>query len=92
MTKIAFSMWSGVRKVTKQANTATEKKVWLILKNFELIYSRVVSMGESAQLAPSGSFYVVSSAILSCKSFKIRVNFMMASLKIYKNIGLIIFF
>ena len=51
----------------------------------------LASMGESARLAPSSSFYVVSSAILSCKSFKIRVNFVMISLKSYKSIGLVTF-
>ena len=47
----------------------------------------VASIGESARLAPSSVFYVVSSAILSCKSFEIRVNLMMISLKIYKIIA-----
>ena len=32
-------------------------------------------MRESAQLAPSSSFYVVTSAILGCKSFKIGGSF-----------------
>ena len=35
---------------------------------------QLVSMGESAQLASSSSFYVVTSAILGCKSFKIGGN------------------
>ena len=48
-------------------------------------------MGESARLAPSSGFYVVSSAILSCKSFEIRVNFMMTSLKICNIIDVITF-
>ena len=34
-------------------------------------HANSVSMGESAQLAPSSSFYVVTSAILGCKTFKI---------------------
>ena len=39
------------------------------------VNEKLVSMGESAQLAPSSSFYVVTSAILGCKSFKIGGNF-----------------
>ena len=46
---------------------------------------KVVSMGESAQLAPSSSFYVVTSAILGCKSFKIGGNFWIILLKSYKS-------
>ena len=45
----------------------------------------VVSMGESAQLAPSSSFYVVASAILGCKSFKISGNFWIILLISYKS-------
>ena len=48
-------------------------------------------MEETARLAPSSGFYVVSSAILSYKSFEIRVNFMMISLKIYRIIDMITF-
>ena len=60
------------------------KCVFLHLKRFQLcpfdrIFPKrlfsVVSMGESAQLAPSSGFYVGSSAILSCKSFKIGGDF-----------------
>ena len=43
------------------------------------------SMGESARLAPSSSFYVVISAILGCKSFKIGDNFCIILLKSYKS-------
>ena len=49
-------------------------------------------MGESAQLAPSSGFYVVSNAILSCKSFKTRVNFSIILLKSCKSMGLTSFF
>ena len=42
-------------------------------------------MGESARLAPSSSFYVVTSAILGCKSFKIGGNFWIILLKSYKS-------
>lgn len=45
----------------------------------------LVSMGESARLAPSSSFYVVTSAILGCKSFKIGGNFWILLLKSYKS-------
>ena len=38
-------------------------------------------MGESARLAPSCSFYVVTSAILAYKSFKIGDNFWIILLK-----------
>ena len=39
--------------------------------NIRFLYNRLASMGESARLAPSSDFYMVFSAILSCKSFKI---------------------
>ena len=42
-------------------------------------------MGESAQLAPSSGCYVVSSTNLSCKSFKIRVNFWIEVLRSYRH-------
>ena len=42
-------------------------------------------MGESARLAPSSGCYVVSSTNLSCKSFKIRVNFWIEVLKSYRH-------
>ena len=45
----------------------------------------VVSMGESARLAPSSSFYVVTSAFLGCKSFKIGDNFWIILLKSCKS-------
>ena len=51
----------------------------------------LVSMGESARLAPSSSFYVVTSAILGCKSFKIGGNFLIVLLKSYKSMELISF-
>ena len=44
----------------------------------------LVSMGESARLAPSSSFYVVNSAILGCKRFEIGGNFWIMLLKSYK--------
>ena len=50
-----------------------------------------MSMGESARLAPSSSFYVVTSAILGCKSFKIGDNFWILLLKNYKSMDLISF-
>ena len=56
-----------------------------------LAWVQLVSMGESARLAPSSGFNLVSGEILSSKSFKIRVNFMMISLKIYKIIDMITF-
>ena len=43
----------------------------------------LVSMGESARLAPSSSFYVVTSTILGCKSFKIGGKFWMILIKSY---------
>ena len=46
-----------------------------------ILYATLVS----AQLAPSSSFYVVTSAILSCKSFKIGCNFWIILLKSYKS-------
>ena len=49
------------------------------------VKSKVVSMGESARLAPSSSFYVVTSAILGCKSFKIGGNFWIILLKSCKS-------
>ena len=52
----------------------------------------LVFMGESAQLAPSSSFYVVSSAMLTYKSFKIRINLLMILIKIYKGTNLTSFF
>ena len=45
----------------------------------------LVSMEESARLAPSCSFYVVTSAILGCKSFKIGDSFWIELLKNYKS-------
>ena len=42
-------------------------------------------MGESARLAPSCSFYVVTSAILGCKSFKNVGNLWIILLKSYKS-------
>ena len=45
----------------------------------------LVSMGESARLAPSSSFYVVVSAILGCKSFKIGGTFWIILLKSCKS-------
>ena len=42
---------------------------------------KVVSMEESAQLVPSSSFYVVTNAILGCKSFKVGGNFWIILLK-----------
>ena len=47
-------------------------------------FTKVVFIGESAQLAPSSSFYVATSAILCCKSFKIGDNFWMILHKSYK--------
>ena len=49
-------------------------------------------MGESARLAPSSSFYVVTSAILGCKSFKIGGNFWIILLKSCKSKDLTSFF
>ena len=49
------------------------------------MYNVLVFMGESAQLAPSSSFYVVTSAILGCKSFKIGGNFWIILLKSCKS-------
>ena len=70
-------------------------KIWVPISqllvvghNFLLILDNiidVVSMGESARLAPSSSFYVVTSAILGCKSFKIGGNFWIILLKSYKS-------
>ena len=48
----------------------------------------LVNVGESAQLAPSSGFYMVSNAILGCRNFKVKVNFMMISLKSYKSVDL----
>ena len=53
--------------------TAVIGKLWLVF------------IGESAQLAPSSSFYVVTSAILGCKSFKIGGNFWIILLKSCKS-------
>ena len=50
-----------------------------------ILYATLVSMGESAQLAPSSSSYVVTSAILGWKSFEIGCNFQTISLKSYKS-------
>ena len=50
-----------------------------------ILYATLVSMGESAQLAPSSSFYLVTSAILGCKSFKIGGNFWIILLKSCKS-------
>ena len=47
--------------------------------------SELASIGESAQLVPSRGCYVVSSRSLSCKSFKIRVNFWIEVLKSYRH-------
>ena len=55
-----------------------------------LAWVQLVSMGESARLSPYSSFYVVSNAILSCKSFKTRVNFIL--IKSCKSMGLTSFF
>ena len=52
----------------------------------------VVSMEESVKEALSTCFYVFFYAILRCKSFKIRVNFHIESLKIYGNMVLTSFF
>ena len=52
---------------------------------------RVVSMGESARLAPSSSFYVVTSVFLGCKNFKIGDNFWIVFIKSYKSMDLINF-
>ena len=57
-----------------------------------ILYATLVSMGESARLAPSRSFYVVTSAILGCKSFKIEGNFWIILLKSYKSEDLTGFF
>ena len=46
---------------------------------------KLASMGESAQLSPSSSFYVVTRAILGCKIFKIGGNFWIILLKSYKS-------
>ena len=51
-----------------------------------------MSMGESAQLAPSSSFYVVTSAILGCKSFKIGEDLEIILLKSYKTKDVTSFF
>ena len=45
----------------------------------------LVSMGESAQSTPSSSFYVVTTAIMGCKSFKIGSNFWIILLKSCKS-------
>ena len=45
----------------------------------------LVSMGEPAQLTPSSSFYVVTTAIMGCKSFKIGSNFWIILPKSYKS-------
>ena len=55
---------------------------WILSKR---VWSYVVSMGESARLVPSSSFYVVTSAILGSKSFKIGGNFWIILLKSYKS-------
>ena len=47
--------------------------------------TKASSMGESARYAPSSSFYVVTSAILGCKSFKIGGNFWIILLKSCKS-------
>ena len=52
---------------------------------FAFTWNSVVPIGESAQLAPSSSFYVVTSAILGCKSFKIGGNFWIILLKSCKS-------
>ena len=49
-------------------------------------------MGKSAQLVPSSGFFMVSNAILSCKSFKSGVIFLIILLKSYKSLGLTSFF
>ena len=50
-----------------------------------ILYATLVSMGESARLAPSSSFYVVTSGILGCKSFKIGGKFWIMLLKSHKS-------
>ena len=45
----------------------------------------LVFMGESAQLAPSNCFYVVTSAIMGCKSFKVGGSFWIVFLKKYRS-------
>ena len=47
--------------------------------------AELVSMGESARLAPSSTFYMVTSAILGCKIFKTGGNFWIILLKSCKS-------
>ena len=68
----------------KSLNTILGPKHISILSDFNT-WCYVVSMGESAQLAPSSGCYVVSSTNLSCKSFKIRVNFWIEVLRSYRH-------
>ena len=50
-------------------------------------FSSEQCLWESARLTPSSCFYVVSNAILSCKNFKTRVNFLKIILKSCKSMG-----